>query len=1078
MLKKIKYEFCGSFSKNNIKPFNKVCWSLNIIRITIFCLALTLGACFQESNTSKSNKQTLEENRVIVRMASNSSSTSRYMGTFEEVNSVVLEYHPTSNPSELTADELNKTAGGDWVGVLSNIDLSMGSYDFEASAYMTNADGENILIFTGSKEEVQLNSGINDLSIRLQPVEIDGFEDGSIPIIANVTSPKSFKANEPFDVVIDVQAQPGSQLTMTLTANENPGLESEKLYSSDTIAGTHLPDANGLASYQFSLSMATESDDEMLPKKLGIKIEVVNEWGYMTRVEFEATRDDIIDMSGISFLPVGQRIMLQPKADVSDGEAAIEFEIKISGMKHYSVNLEFVYHDAPNAMNSNIENTSWLSEDQNYHNPDMHSTSYLSGRLIKNDLYSGDLILTFFEFGELAGQQKFVIPSGMVPNFEIREPNISQFNTIWETQFGTSENEWPVDIAVTSDGVVHVVGQTMGVFPEYEEEFTENSVPTGYHAVFSPSGQISDLSQESIPDSNCSSVATYETITYVVCAGTLAPYNSNLELIPGFDLYDNDAFSMHSPLGVDTDHVGNVYVSGIAFDNEEVGTNYIAKFNSSGELQWVHYTSESDGYYPGLPVATNDGVYIQTTGGYGLFGESGLTSVTQINSDATAVVADDLGNLFATGFSSSITDDPYTFLTKHSASGEIVWSKTYSSEEGTEGWAISIDTATDDIYVFTDQYVYSDTDVGVLRYSSDGDLIATHTFGTSGIDYSYAMTVEGNVYLAGTTEGNLADDNQGNADVFVIQLEPLDTPPGPPGPPGPPVEVNFSYPEELNEVVNENSEYLEEIRQYILQNDGCQVSQIPQMIDLILAEGCRVFDSFHYRPDYLPDNLDNLQNIQQFVEYVNVNDPFSYYFPPFEQVKYNKAANNEIAFIGFESQLENMDQPVSDDNLFYVGYVHPYTRAWWDGLIEGDILHEIDSEPIKGKFYNEVISLLPTQESITVNLTIERAGSESTIQTGSETHISRLIGNEDSIGYLNLRQYTSVSGNSTYEDYEGLLDVLSAGNLEANGWILDLRNNGGGSLLSALEITDFFGPASLDEEILLTIKERYGDEYY
>ena len=93
-------------------------------------------------------------------------------------------------------------------------------------------------------------------------------------------------------------------------------------------------------------------------------------------------------------------------------------------------------------------------------------------------------------------------------------------------------------------------------------------------------------------------------------------------------------------------------------------------------------------------------------------------------------------------------------------------------------------------------------------------------------------------------------------------------------------DITLSYSAELSEIINSQSATITSIVDNIEALPGCQLSKSPQDINLILAQGCVNFQDIHYRPSYLPSNLDGLSQINDYVDVVRQNDRFSYYFEP------------------------------------------------------------------------------------------------------------------------------------------------------------------------------------------------------
>jgi carboxyl-terminal processing protease len=282
-------------------------------------------------------------------------------------------------------------------------------------------------------------------------------------------------------------------------------------------------------------------------------------------------------------------------------------------------------------------------------------------------------------------------------------------------------------------------------------------------------------------------------------------------------------------------------------------------------------------------------------------------------------------------------------------------------------------------------------------------------------------------------------------------------------------ELTLTYPPELSEIVAENAQTVESVREFVELLSECQKSGTSQIIDLILAQGCVNFQGIHYRPAYLPTNLDGLDQVSDYVNVVRQNDRFSYYFEPVTFSENTQALSGGRSYVGFSYQVSDGNALISKGNPFLLGTVFPFTRAWWDGLEVGDRLIAVDGVLISGLTVEEVRDLLPRTEAETTILTLLRDGNQIEIQTASETHLSRSLGSSGQIAYLNLREYTTVSADRVRNDYQNLVSAGVGGN---GGVILDLRQNGGGSLSGAWKLTDFLGPSSLDNQVMFSLQQQ------
>ncbi|MDQ7029246.1 MAG: S41 family peptidase [Ardenticatenia bacterium] len=137
----------------------------------------------------------------------------------------------------------------------------------------------------------------------------------------------------------------------------------------------------------------------------------------------------------------------------------------------------------------------------------------------------------------------------------------------------------------------------------------------------------------------------------------------------------------------------------------------------------------------------------------------------------------------------------------------------------------------------------------------------------------------------------------------------------------------------------------------------------------------------------------------------------------------------------------------------------PAARA---GLQADDIILEVDGQPLAGKDLNEAVSLIRGPVGTQVTLTVLRPGEEEpfTVTLTREriptpTVEYRLIENTD-IGYLRLSFFSE----RTPKEVDQALAALEEEG--ARRLILDLRNNPGGLLDSAIEVTsDFLAPGTV-----------------
>jgi carboxyl-terminal processing protease len=152
------------------------------------------------------------------------------------------------------------------------------------------------------------------------------------------------------------------------------------------------------------------------------------------------------------------------------------------------------------------------------------------------------------------------------------------------------------------------------------------------------------------------------------------------------------------------------------------------------------------------------------------------------------------------------------------------------------------------------------------------------------------------------------------------------------------------------------------------------------------------------------------------------------------------------------------------------------TPAYRAGIKAGDKIIKINNEPTKDMGLHDAVAKMRGAPSTSVKLTILREGWKETKDFTITREIikiksvkSKLL--EDGIGYIKLNQFQE----QTSSDLSNAIDKLT--HEKMNSLILDIRNNPGGLLSSAVDVTSqFLSPGKL----VVFIKDRKGEriEYY
>ena len=178
-------------------------------------------------------------------------------------------------------------------------------------------------------------------------------------------------------------------------------------------------------------------------------------------------------------------------------------------------------------------------------------------------------------------------------------------------------------------------------------------------------------------------------------------------------------------------------------------------------------------------------------------------------------------------------------------------------------------------------------------------------------------------------------------------------------------------------------------------------------------------------------------------------DPYTVYIPESQVEDYRMITTGQYGGIG----------SLIHRNGEYVVISEPYEGypAHNSGLKAGDRLLKINGEDMINKPSDEVSKFLKGQPGTSVSLLVERDGEDAPLEFEINRenitikdipHYGML---NEHIGYIKLTGFTQQAGNDVKK---ALMDLKS--NNEVQGIILDLRNNGGGLLGEAVNITNIF----------------------
>ncbi|WP_027159109.1 S41 family peptidase [Methylobacter luteus] len=179
-------------------------------------------------------------------------------------------------------------------------------------------------------------------------------------------------------------------------------------------------------------------------------------------------------------------------------------------------------------------------------------------------------------------------------------------------------------------------------------------------------------------------------------------------------------------------------------------------------------------------------------------------------------------------------------------------------------------------------------------------------------------------------------------------------------------------------------------------------------------------------------------------------DPHSAYLIAEEYQELKEGTTGQFGGLGIEVTMENgfvkVVSPIDDT---------PAQRA---GIKTGDLIVRLDDQPVKGMSLNDAVKIMRGEPGSKILLTVVREGEEAPLKITITRDIikvksvkSRML--EKDYGYVRISSFQSKTGESLKEAVAELKKE-NAGGLK--GLVLDLRNNPGGVLNAAVEVSDAF----------------------
>ena len=204
------------------------------------------------------------------------------------------------------------------------------------------------------------------------------------------------------------------------------------------------------------------------------------------------------------------------------------------------------------------------------------------------------------------------------------------------------------------------------------------------------------------------------------------------------------------------------------------------------------------------------------------------------------------------------------------------------------------------------------------------------------------------------------------------------------------------------------------------------------------------------KKDYV-DDIDQAEMMDSAINGVLQSlDPYSAYMSPELFKEMQTDTRGEFGGLGIEIGMEagvvKVISPIDDT---------PAAKA---GIKAGDYIVKIGKEQVQGKSLLEAVKLMRGPVGTSIDLTVRRKNVKKPLEFKIVRKIievksvsSEIIGDEKNLGYIRLKSFNE---NSDKQFLKSVKNFEKKSKIK--GYVVDLRNNPGGLLTQAINITDFF----------------------
>jgi len=233
----------------------------------------------------------------------------------------------------------------------------------------------------------------------------------------------------------------------------------------------------------------------------------------------------------------------------------------------------------------------------------------------------------------------------------------------------------------------------------------------------------------------------------------------------------------------------------------------------------------------------------------------------------------------------------------------------------------------------------------------------------------------------------------------------------------------------------------------------------------------RLFERFRYK-------FNDDDKFSVFVNAITTTmDPHTEFFPPVDKRYFDEEMSGRFFGIGASLQY--------DDGNIKVASILTGSPAWKSGELQaGDIIEKVGQgkeEPVDltGFVVTDAVKIIRGQKGTEVKLTVRKADGtvkvvslirDEIVQDETFARSAIVKNNNSKIGYIYLPEFyadfDNPNGNRSYVDVAK--EVMKLKEQKVDGIVIDLRNNGGGSLYDVVQMAGLF----IEEGPIVQVKDR------